>query len=894
MSRQFWSKLRAFRGRERRSVEMREELEAHLRMEADANRERGMTAEEALAAARRRFGNPTQLAEASHESWTFAAVESWLQDIRFGLRMLGRNRGFTAVAVLTLALGIGANIAIFSVTKAVLLAPLPYPQPDRIVRLETTWDQQPPQPYISIAKFASIRERTDAFQDATLYWAYGGRVNLTGGDHPEQLSGIHVSEAYFRLFGARVAVGRTFSAAEDQPSGGHVVVISNGLWHRRFGADPGLIGRNIGIGGAPYQVIGVLAPGFHWERDPDVWLPLQINLNDPGLSHEYFAAARLRSGISLAKADAALKVAFSVFHTRLPGPSAFPGKGFAAEPIDQVMGRDIRSPLRLLFGAALLVLLIACANLANLLLVRNAARSHELALRAAMAATRSRIIRQLLTESALLSMAGAVLGLALGYLGLHTLLNRVPISIPRIGERGAGLSLDGGLIAFAVAAAGLTVFVCGLVPVLQASRTEINEVLKRGGGRTATGRTRARSILIVAEVALAVVLLAGSALMVRTYVATRAVEPGFDGQNVVALDMTLDHPRFQHAAEIARLVADGSRRVEKIAGVEAAATTWSLPLEPPADPQFLTIVGRPLGNQPFHGSADWRLITPHYFEVFRIGLVRGRPLSPRDTAASAPVLLINSALAQAFWKNADPIGQRIWINKGLGKGFEEPAPREIVGIVGDVKDGGLSAATRPIMYVPVAQVQDNVLPFYSQAMQLMWVVRAKSPPLPLAGEIQKELRVASGGVPIGHVRSMEEVRRGSTAYSDFAASLFMIFGGLALVMATIGLYGVIAFSVEQRRREIGIRIAIGASPYGVLGMILRESARLAITGIAIGVACALALTRLMASLLFGVKPRDPLAFATVVLVLGAVTLLASCVPARRGMQTDPASVLRHE
>jgi putative ABC transport system permease protein len=875
--------------------DLQEELRLHIELAAQDARRRADSPHLAPRDAAIRAGGMAQAMEALRDQRGLPWLADLSHDVRYAIRTLRRSPGFTTVAVLTLGLGVGANTAIFSVIRAVLLEPLPYSQPDRIVRLESIWDAKP-LPNLSIPKFMTFREQTGIFQDAALYWAYGGRVNLTGGDLPEQVGAVHTSADYFRLFGAEVALGRPFLAEEDRPGGPRVVVISNGLWRRRFGGDPHLIGKNIGVGGVPYDVAGVLRADFYWDPPVDLWLPLQADLSSTGPSHEYYAAARLKPGVSLERANAAMKVAFEGFRRNFPDPLAFPGTGLTAERMQDVLVRDVRPSLRLLLGTAFFVLLIACTNIANLLLARGAARAHEIAIRAALSAGRGRIIRQLLTESALLSMAGALVGLALGYVGLHLLLVINPGNIPRISEHRSGVAIDRGLIAFALSVAALTTVLYGLIPAIHASRADLNIMLKASGSRTGMGirQTRARFLLVVTEIALAIVLLVGSALLIRTYIALRSVRPGFDGHNVLALDMSLDGPRFQKAAEVARVARDGTQRVEALAGVEAAATTWSLPFEPPNDPQFFTIEGRPLAGKPFHGISDWRLVTRHYFDVFRIPVVRGRAFSDHDDASETPVVIINQAMVNAVWPHGNPLGEHIWLNKGLGKGFEEAASRLIIGIVGDVKDNGLNATTGPIMYVPVAQVEDNVLPFYSQAFRLMWVVRTKTAPFSLSGEIQRRLREASAGLPVGHVRSMEQVRVESTARTDFTASLVTFFAGLALLMAAIGIYGVMAYAVEQRRREIGIRIALGAPPGSVRGMVLAEGAMLTLFGTVVGVAAALTLTRFMASLLFGVTAWDPVAFAAVIILLSTIALVAAYVPARRAMRVDPMVALRYE
>lgn len=894
--RKWFSRVAALPERKRIEQDLNEEIGTHLQMEIDANLERGMPLEEATQTARRNTGNLTLIRESAREAWGFAFLESIFQDIRFGARLLRRNPGFTAAAVLTLALGIGANTAIFTVIRTILLAPLPYPQPDRIVRLESVFDDLKPQPYISILKFVKLRDLHETFGDATLYWAWGGRVNLTSGDRPEQVGGIRVSANYFKLFGAAFALGRAFTPEEDRPGGPPVVVLSDGLWRRRFGADPQIVGKTISIGGAPYQVTGILKPGFYWDSDVDLWVPLQADLASTGVSHEYYAAARLKPGVSLAQANVVMKAVFDRYHREFQGNMAFGGQTLAAERVLTVATKEIRPTLNLLFAAGLLVLLIACANLANLLLARGSARDHEIAIRAALAAGRGRIIRQLLTESVLLTAGGSLLGLFLGWAGLRTLLRASLASFPRLGEHGANLMMDREVMAFALGLGVLTSAFYGLIPALQAVRADTSKSLRSGGTRTATGNhhRRMRSLLVVTEIAVAIVLLIGAALLVRTYRALRSVQPGFDGTNVIALDMAVDGPRFQKAAQMARLAHDGTQRVEAIPGVKAATTTWTLPLEPPNDPQFFTIEGRPLAGKTYHGIGDWRIVTPHYFDVFRIPILRGRFFTDHDESAGVPVVVINNQMANALWPNGNPIGQRIWLNKGLGAGFEEAAPRQIIGIAGDVKDSGLSTATGMLIYVPVSQVQDAVLPFYSRAFRLMWAVRTGTGPFALSESIKRTLAEVSGGLPVGHVRSMDQVRAESTARVDFTTSLFTIFAVLAISLAAVGIYGVMAYTVEQRRREIGIRVAVGAAPRNVIGMILRESGRLTLAGIAIGIICGLALTKFLASFLFGVTPHDPVAFAATTILLGVIAVFAASIPARNAMRVDPVVALRGE
>ncbi|MGA8367318.1 MAG: ADOP family duplicated permease [Candidatus Acidiferrales bacterium] len=878
--------------KEQRERELAEELESHLQMHIGDNLGRGMSPEEARRQALVNLGGMEQTKENYRDRRGLPLLESLTQDIRFGLRMLRKNPGFTVVAVFTLALGIGANTAIFSVVNAVLLQPLPYPQPDRIVQLKNS-SPQGNNPVISIPKFVAFQEQSQTLQNIAAYEFGGARMNLTGGDRPEQMKGMHVSANFFSLFGAPVAMGRTFTTEEDRPNGPHVAVISSGLWRSRYGGAANTVGQDIEIGGEPYVVIGVLGPGFQWDPPMDLFLPLQADPDSTNQGNYLLAGARLRPGIPLAQVQAALKITAEEFRRKYADHLG-PRESFTAERLQDVVVANARPALFLLLGTVGFVLLIACANVANLLLARASVRRREIAIRAALGAGRRRIIHQLLTESVLLSLIGGVLGLVLGYFGLHTLLAINPGNIPRIGEHGAGVTMDWRVLAFTLLIAVLTGILFGLIPAIHASRTDLNIMLKESGSRSGTGlrQNKARSVLVVTEIALAFVLLAGSGLLIRTYMALRAVKPGFDAHNILTMDMSLDGPRFQKTAGVAQLVRDGTGRLESLPGVEAAATACSLPLEPSFGLPF-TIEGRPLTNGPHHGAGGWRSVSPQYFEVFRIPTIRGRVFTDRDDGAAAPVVVINESMAKQFWPKGDPVGERITIGKGVGPEFAE-APRQIIGIVGDVRDGGLDAKPFPIMYVPVAQVTDGITALNAQILPLMWAIRTKVAPFSLSEDVQRELRSASGGLPVGHIRSMDQVVAESTAREDFNTTLLAIFAGVALLLAAIGIYGLMAYSVQQRAQEIGIRMALGAEPANVRNVVVRQGMALAMTGIVVGVGAALGLTRLMASMIYGVKARDPLVFMAVTAVFIAVSLLACYIPARRAMRVDPMVALRYE
>ncbi|HXA57218.1 MAG TPA: ABC transporter permease [Candidatus Acidoferrum sp.] len=817
---------------------------------------------------------------------------SLIQNARYALRALSKNPGFAAVAIITLALGIGANTAIFSVVDTVLLRPLPYPDPDRIVQLQTSFPGGG-NGVTSIPKFMAWRDLSQVFDDASLYDLGVGRMNMTGGDRPEQLSGIHVSASYFKLFGARLAQGRTFTAEEDIPNGPRVAVISNGLWRSRYGSDPAMVGKNIEIGGQPYEVVGILDPSFRWDPASDIWLPLQADPNSANQGNYLLSAARLKPGVSVAQAKAAMTLAADQFRRKYPRALG-PRNGFTVQTLEEAQVANVRTALYLLLGTVAFVLLIACANIANLLLARAAVRRREIAIRSALGAGRRRIINQLLTESVLLSLVGGALGLMIGFFGVRTLLAMNPGNIPRIGDKGAALSLDWRVLVFTLIVSVFTGILFGLIPALHASRVDLNITLKESGSRSGSGfrQNKARSILVVVEMALALILLAGSALLIRTYIALRQVQPGFDSHNILTMNMSLGDARFAKTAGVAQLVRDGVDRIDGLPGVEAAATTCSLPLEPSFGLGF-AIEGRPEADPQNRPGGAWRSVSPNYFSVFKIPIVRGRAFTDRDDGGAAPVVLVNEALVKQYFPKDDPIGMRITIGKDVGPQFSEP-PRQIIGIVGDVRDGGLNANPFPIMYIPVSQVTDGMTALNEQILPIMWVVRTKVAPYSLSQEIQRELRAASGGLPVGHIRSMEQVVGESTARQDFNTTLLTIFAGVALLLAAVGIYGLMAYSVQQRTQEIGIRMALGAAPQKVRGMIVWQGMQLVLAGVLIGVGAGLALTRLMASMIFGVKAWDPTVFVAVTVVLSVVALFATYIPARRAAHVDPLVALRYE
>jgi predicted permease len=819
-------------------------------------------------------------------------MEAFLKDLKHSVRMFLQAPGFIIAAIAALALGIGANTAIFSVVNTVILKPLSYPDPSRIVRLLVKFPQGSG-PSLSVPEFMIMRQAR-TLQDVSAYDSGGPGVNLTGGESPEQLHGIHVSQDYFRLFGAPLLQGRTFSAEEDAPKGPHVTVLSEGLWRRRFGADPNIIGKTIPLGGEPHVVIGIVSSSFNTDTPVDIWLPLQADPNSTNTAHYFNGAARLRPGVTLKTAQAELGALTKQLVAKFPlalGPQG----SLSADKLQDAVVSQVRSQLFVLTAAVSFVLLIACANVANLLLVRASGRRREIAIRAAVGAGRGRIIRQLLTESVLLSLVGGALGLILGLIGLRALLAINPGNIPRIGEHGSAVTLDWRVLLFTAAVALVTGVLFGLIPALDASHADLTATLKESSGRSGTGfrQNKARSILVVTETALAIVLLIGAGLLIRTFIALRDVNPGFNSHHVLVMDMSLTGPRFQKTAGVADMVRDAVQRVEALPGVVAAATASTLPLEGGLGLPF-TIVGRPLQQAPFHGGAAWMNISPDYFAVFRIPLLRGRFFTERDDGAAPGVVIINEAMARQFWPKGkgDPLSDRIFIAKGLHP-FDEPA-RQIVGIVADTRDGGLNQDPSPTMYVPVSQVRDGVTALNVGFLPIEWVIRTHGDPHLLSAPIQRELRQGSGGLPVAHIRSMDEVVVNSTARDDFNMSLLTIFAGSALLLAAIGIYGLMSYSVQQRTQEIGIRMALGAESRDVRRMVLIQGMRLVIAGVVLGVAGACGLTRLLSSFLFGVKPLDPTVFVAVPILLSVIALFAIGLPATRATAVDPLNALRYE
>ena len=814
------------------------------------------------------LGSTLQIKEASGDPWRFTLLESLWRDVVYGVRGLSRSPVLVLIAVLAAALGMGSTTAVFSLVNAVLLKPVPVPDPDSLVALNPAGTPE---------KFAFWREQISALQDISAYMPalMNYTASSTRGNVAEQVQTMQMSADAFRCWGTRVLRGRGFAPEEDIPGGPRVTLLGEGFWTRSYARDTQILGKTVSLNGDVYMVIGIAADSpflLEQGRLPDVYVPFQLNITAPDPGLRFRVTARLAPGVSLEQVNTQLQASAQGFRARFPRELGPQDRFTAMRYRDYAAGGTGSLPMVLL-SAVGLVLLIACANVANLLLVRSESRRREIAIRAAIGAGRGRIVRQLLTESLLLSFAGGALGLLLGYGGIRALLAVNTAGFPRVGEGGIAVGIDWRVLLFALGISVLTGIVFGALPAIKASRVDLASMQTSGPCHNQT-----RPALVVCEVALAVVLLVGSALLIRTFVALYSVDRGFDTRNVITMPMN-----FQKAAAVAGAVRDGLERIRALPGVEAASATYFVPLQTAIAVNF---DGRS------SGPAGWAPVAPGYFDVLRVPVKRGRAFNDHDDSAAPPVVVINESMAKAYWRGADPLGDHIVIGRGRPQFREEPA-RQIVGVVGDIRDRQLYYGPQPTMYVPQAQITDAMNAFLVRIQPMAWILRTGEQPRALVPAIREQLRQATG-LPAGEVRSMDQVVSLSTARQRFNMLLMTVFGSTALLLASIGIYGLLAYSVEQRTREIGIRLALGAAAGRVRNAVVWEGLRLALAGVIIGIALAFALARLLASFLYGVEVHDPMAFLSVPLVLVVVALFAVWFPATRASQIDPIRALRYE
>jgi putative ABC transport system permease protein len=785
--------------------------------------------------------------------------------------MLLKRPGVTVIAVLTLSLAIGANTAIFSVVDAFLLRPLPFKDPDKIVVVydtQPTLDDAPS----SFPEFEDWRRQSQAL--AEMVALYHMSLNLTGQQEPERVRGAFVSQDYFSLFGTSPLLGRSFSAEDHRPGASPAIVVSHWLWQSKFGGDPQLVGKSLTLNGTSYTVIGVMsasAPNLSGATKTAVWIPLEPNVPWKGRGVHFLSVfARLKPGINLAGAQADMTLVArnldGEYHT---------GHGIRLIPFKEQLVGKVRPSLLLLFGAVGFVLLIACANVANLMLARASARSKEFAIRTALGAGRLRLIRQVVTESLLLALLGGVMGTLLALWATDTMVNSWPAGVPRP-ER---IGVDWRVLAFTAAATLLTGIIFGLAPALFATRAELNETLKESSGQTthSARRNRVRHLLVISEISLATVLLLGTGLMLRSFWLLRAVDPGFRPDNVLTVQVSLPAAKYREGWQQAAFFREVLQRVETLPGVESAGAINNLPLGGGSMNGDFLIEGRPpfpVGQEPV---TEKYVVSSGYFQAMGIRLIKGRLITEQDTAESQSVVVINEAMAQRLWQGEDPLGKRL--------SWDEEHWLTVVGIVGDVSNKGLDAAPGFQSYVPLTQ---------SPSSGMTLVVRADSDPQNLANAIRGEVLAIDREQPVSSVRLLDRVVAESVGERRLTTLLLGLFAGVALVLSGVGIYGVLSYSVMQRTREFGIRMALGAQTGDVLKMIIKQGLLLTLIGVGVGLLGAFALTRLITSLLFGVSASDPLTFAAVATVLSTVALLACYIPARRATRVDPLTALRYE
>ncbi len=806
------------------------------------------------------------------------------QDVRYAARVLARAPGFTLVALLAIALGIGANSAIFTVVNSILLRPLNYPEPGRLVLVVRDFKGGISET-LSAKKYLFVRSHTKLLQDLAAMDVLGVGLNLTGDGEPERVPSIRVTASLFDVLGVKPALGRSFVKEEDEPNGPRAVVISDGLWKRRFGGDRAILGRAINLGSELWTVVGVMPAGFSTTPPADVWTPLRAVDDPTDRANMFLIMGRLKPGVAVEQANREQDQIYQGFRGEFPNLRDGDNESFAALNYHAYLTGDVRTPLLVLMSAVGLVLLIACANVANLLLARATGRQREVAVRSALGAGSRRILRQLLTESILLSLAGGLLGLGLAYAGLQALLAAFGTNMPQL----ADVRMEAPVLWFTAGIAVLTGVVFGLAPALQSMRTDLNDSLRESSGRTAGSakHNRMRGILVAAEVALAVVLLCGATLLMRTFQNLRNVQPGFDARNVLTFQLALGS-RYKTPEQVSDFMRRLVERLESIPGTQAAGLVTNLPMELGPDLPF-EIPSK--GSENY--SALWRYASPHYFDAMKIPVLQGRAFTVNDTAASESVILINETLARRFFAGRNPIGERILIGRIMGPAMADK-PRQIVGVVGDVRERGFDHDIEPVYYIPTPQIQANMMEKIQALIPFTIVIRTSGPPMSSAESVRREVLVLDREQPVANLRPLEMVMANSLAQRRFSMTLLTLFAALALALASVGIYGVLSYAVSRRTQEIGVRMALGAGMGDVLRLVLGESLRPALLGLGAGLAAALALSQFLTSMLVGVSARDPLSFVAVPVVLLAVSTIAALVPALRATRIHPSTALRYE
>ena len=879
--RELFSRLKGFALGRRHETQLDDEVEFHLAMLADDYARRGMTPDDARTAARRTFGGVTQVKEAYRDQRGLPGIAAFVQDARYALRTLRRTPGFTMAALLTLALGIGANTAIFSVVHAVVLRPLPFADPDRLVVFGDSNGEGLPG-NIGYTTLHDYRARAGRFEHVVAVRSWFPTLIANG--EAERVNAMRVSWDYFQMLGVRPALGRGFTRDEDRPDHWRVLMISDGLWRRRFDADPGVIDRTLRMNDRDYRIVGVLPANYeplisdHLYERAEIWAPLGYDTAGDSscrTCQHLKALGRVRADSTLDAARAELEAIRADLARTYP--NEYPRADVAVVGLQATLAGPVRGGLLALLVAVGLVLLIACANVANLLLARSMHRSREMAVRAALGAGRGRLVRQLLTESLMLGIAGGLLGIGLASVSLQTLLAMAPVSIPRLDQ----VAVDARVLSFALVLSGLTGLVFGLVPAWRTAAVDPQRALgaeSRSSVGAASNRTR--RLLVIADLALALVLLAAAGLMLKSVGRLMQVDAGFDPRNVLTLQFSLVGQAYAEDSAVNQFTDRVVERVRGLPGVEAAAATGQIPMGGSYDQRGFYIQGRVPANASDSPYVERYSVTADYFTALRIPLIRGRLLTDNDRADSMPVMVLSESTARQLWPGEDPIGHRVSI------GDPKTGPwRTVVGIVGDVRHFSLDEAPTMQMYVPQSQVTDSFL---------VLTVRTTSEPQALMPALRGVLRELDPSVPVYEVATLREVVDRSVAQRRFVMQLLGTFAALALLLATIGLYGVVSYMVAQRTREVGLRVALGASAGHILRLILGSGIKTVAIGLAVGLAATLVVARFLGTLLFGVDPHDPVTLGAAAGILMLVALLAHLIPAMRALRIDLSIALRQE
>lgn len=875
----FLDRLRALRDGDAVHREIDEEVRFHIDMRTEEYVRKGMSPEEARREAERRFGRLTRIKEMGYEVRGGGLVETLWQDLRYGARMLVKAPVFTLIAVITLALGIGANTAIFSVVNAVLLRPFPYENPERLLILQESVSGGPGFPS-SYPNFADWRAQNKVCSSMAAVRT-NESFNFAGAGEPERLQGRVVSAGFFSTLGVEPLLGRDFLAEEDRPGVAPAVILSHGFWQRRFGADPGIIGTQLTLNNQSFTVVGVTPAGFQYGAEAEVTVPLGLQAErfrlrgkDPGVN----VVARLKPGVSQQRAETELNLIAARLEQQYPESNT--GRRVLLTPLHESFVGDVRQPLLILLGSVGLVLLIACANVANLLLVRASARRREMAVRVALGAGRARVIRQLLTESVLLAAMGAALGILLAFWGTSLIISQVPDGIPRLHEA----RVDAPVLAFTLAVSLLTGLLFGLAPALQASRPNLTEGLKEGERGSSGRRQRLRGVLVVCEVALTLALLAGAGLLIQSFRRVLQVDPGFTAQNLLTMQLSVNNG---DGHQVANFFEQLQQEVRSLPGVRSVAVSNGLPFGGANQPPFI-IEGRPRPEPGKEPAGIRYTVSPDYFRTLGIEVLKGRVFAAQDKPDTQPAVIIDEVFARQYFPDEDPLGKRI------RQALPDAPSLEIVGVVRHVEHDSLDgqAPARAQFYLNFHQISAERLP--TQVRRINLLARTEVEPSSLAPAVRGRVAALNKDQAVFNVRTMEQIMAQSVAPRRFSMLLLTVFAAVALVLAGVGIYGMMSYAVTQRTREIGVRMALGAKVSDVLNLVIGQGMKLVLIGLVIGLVASVALTRTIKSLLFGVSATDPATFTVIAVLLALVALLACFVPARRATRVNPMIALRGE